>query len=116
MRFFSAMKCGLRYIVRLFWSSRSLRYLAQHSFPDFAALYLDYGTDLPDRLFGAPRVQPLSQKYSCSLETQITSISAAVPARERGVSRSSRTLGTGCGGRGNFGAQMESQGGFLSNL
>src|SRR5207248_8805535 len=29
----------------------------------------------------------------------------------RGVSRSSRTLGTGCGGRGSVGAQSESQGG-----
>src|SRR5437588_812811 len=41
-------------------------------------------TDLPDRLFGAPRVQPLSQKYSCSLLTQITSISAAIPSHTEG--------------------------------
>ena len=30
----------------------------------------------------------------------VTFISAAIPSRERGVSRSSRTLGAGCGGRG----------------
>ena len=58
-----------------------------------------HSPDLPGRLFRDTRVQPLSQKYSSSLLTQITFISAAIPSRERGVSRSSRTLGAGCGGR-----------------
>ena len=45
-------------------------------------------------------VQPLLQKYFPSRLTQIRSISPAVPRPEqRGVSRSSRTLGAGCGGR-----------------
>jgi hypothetical protein len=38
-------------------------------------------TDLPVGLAGHWRVQSLSQKYSCSLLTQITSISAAIPSR-----------------------------------
>jgi hypothetical protein len=63
-----------------------------------------YLSDLP--------VQPLFQKYFRSHLTQITSISPAVPARERGVSRSSRTLGMGCGGRGSVVARGESQGGL----
>jgi hypothetical protein len=35
--------------------------------------------DLPDGLFCESPVQPLSQKYSCSLSTQITSTSIAIP-------------------------------------
>jgi hypothetical protein len=31
--------------------------------------------------------------------TQISSTTRAIPSRKRGASRSSRTLGTGCGGR-----------------
>ena len=59
------------------------------------------GADLPDGQFCAHRVQPLPQKYSSSPHTQITSKSPAVPHPiKRGVSRSSRTLGAGCGGRG----------------
>ena len=38
-------------------------------------------TDLPVGLACHSRVQPLSQKYSCFLLTQITSISAAIPSR-----------------------------------
>jgi hypothetical protein len=38
-------------------------------------------------------VQPHFQKYSRFLPTQITGLFRAVPSRERGVSRSSRTLG-----------------------
>jgi hypothetical protein len=52
---------------------------------------VDKKTDLPDRLFGERPVQSQLQKYSCSRVTQINSISPAVPSRERGVSRSSRT-------------------------
>src|ERR1700726_1137065 len=55
-------------------------------------------SDLPDGRRADFPVQPLLQKYSGFPKTQITSISAAIPSRERGVSRSSRTLGTGCGG------------------
>jgi hypothetical protein len=54
---------------------------------------------LPDGLFSDPRVQPLPQKYSCSLLTQITSISASVPSH-RGATRDRHGRGTGCGGRG----------------
>ena len=43
---------------------------------------------------------PPPQKYSASHCPQIILITLAIPARERGVSRSSRTLGVGCGGRG----------------
>src|SRR5260370_26637789 len=45
---------------------------------------LNRAPDLPDRLFGDFHVQPLSQKYSCSLLTQITSISAAIPRSKEG--------------------------------
>src|ERR1700730_7675764 len=48
-------------------------------------------------------VQSHLQKYSASRLTQIKTITRAVPAHSRGVSRSSRTLGTGCGGRGSVG-------------
>jgi len=53
----------------------------------FSRLYLKSQVttpDLPDRLFNASPVQPLSQKYSCSLPTQITFISAAIPSRTEG--------------------------------
>jgi hypothetical protein len=49
---------------------------------------------------------PLPKNIPPSRATQITSISLAVPARERGVSRSSRTLGMGCDGRGRAVAQI----------
>jgi len=57
-------------------------------------------TDLPDGLSGDFPVQPFPQKNSASRLTQIKFISMAVPALWRGVSRSSQTLGWGCGGRG----------------
>jgi hypothetical protein len=56
--------------------------------------------DLPDGLSGDFPVQPPLQKYFCSRLTQISSLIRAVLSHMRGVSRSSRTLGTGCGGRG----------------
>jgi hypothetical protein len=43
---------------------------------------------------------PPLQKYFASHSPQIIFITLAIPSRERGVSRSSRTLGAGCGGRG----------------
>jgi hypothetical protein len=51
-------------------------------------------------------VQPYQQKYSASLPGQIISSFRAIPSRKRGVSRSSRTLGAGCGGRGNVKRRM----------
>jgi hypothetical protein len=45
-------------------------------------------------------VKPRNQKYFASYPTQISSLICAVPCPQRGVSRSSRTLGRGCGGRG----------------
>jgi hypothetical protein len=56
-------------------------------------------------------VQSRPQKYFPSHFAQIKSISRAIPAHLRGVSRSSRTLGSGCDGRGSVGAQSCSQGG-----
>jgi hypothetical protein len=56
--------------------------------------------DLPDGLHGDLCVQPLTKKYSDFPNTQITTISIAIPSHMRGVSRSSRTLGAGCDGRG----------------
>jgi len=44
-------------------------------------------------------VQSHFKKYSVSDLTQIKTINLAIPSHMRGVSRSSRTLGTGCGGR-----------------
>jgi hypothetical protein len=44
-------------------------------------------------------VQSFLQKDSDFLATQIKFIAPAIPAHMRGVSRSSRTLGSGCGGR-----------------
>src|SRR6202022_4686106 len=55
-------------------------------------------TDLPDGLSGHLPVQPLSQKYSCFLLTQITSISIAVSSY-RGAARDRHGRGAGCGGR-----------------
>jgi len=46
-----------------------------------------------------PPVQSALQKYLPSRLAQITSLVAPIPARRRGVSRSSRTQGMGCGGR-----------------
>ena len=45
-------------------------------------------------------VQSFPQKYFCFLPRQITGVFRASRALRRGVSRSSRTLGAGCGGRG----------------
>jgi hypothetical protein len=45
------------------------------------------------------RVQPLSQKYSCFVLTQITCISITVPPH-RGAYRDRHGRGAGCGGRG----------------
>ena len=72
----------------------------------------DGSADLPDGLCGRSAVQPHFQKYFRSRLTQIKSISLVVPSLWRGVSRSSRTLGAGCGGRGSVGRAMGSQGGF----
>jgi len=47
---------------------------------------------------------PLSPSGKSSLQAR------PIPSRERGVSRSSRTLGAGCGGRGSVGAPREQQG------
>jgi hypothetical protein len=47
----------------------------------------------PDGQITQKSVHPFVQKYSASLQTQINFISIDVPARERGVSRSSQTLG-----------------------
>ena len=49
--------------------------------------------DLPDGQITDLAVQPLREKYSASRSTQIKSIYPAILSRERGVSRSSRTLG-----------------------
>jgi hypothetical protein len=50
--------------------------------------------------FLAPSVQPLLKKYSDFQKYQISSIWSPFRAHKRGASRSSRTLGAGCGGRG----------------
>src|SRR3984893_941921 len=82
--------------------------------PDFAALHPGYGgsprfsdlraaANLFKRINLIPPVQSHLQKYFPSRQTQIKSISPAIPALWRGVSRSSRTLGTGCDGRGSVG-------------
>jgi hypothetical protein len=55
---------------------------------------------LPDGLSGDLPVQRLLQKDSGFRRTQIKSTSQPSRPHKRGVSRSSRTLGTGCGGRG----------------
>ncbi len=51
------------------------------------------------RVFG-PSVQPLLKKYSDFQNSQISPYLAPSRAHKRGASRSSRTLGAGCGGRG----------------
>jgi len=56
-------------------------------------------------------VQSRLQKYSRSLFTQITSISAPVPPH-RGAYRDRHGRGAGCGGRGSVGRAKWSQGGF----
>jgi hypothetical protein len=60
---------------------------------------------VPDGQITDTPVQPFSQKYSGVLFTQITSTSTSSRTHKRGVSRSSRTLGAGCDGRGMSGAQ-----------
>jgi hypothetical protein len=55
--------------------------------------------DLPVGRFVDRGVQPCLQKYFCFRTPQITSRTLRIPSRKRGVSRSSRTLGTGCDGR-----------------
>src|SRR5258706_7264213 len=60
---------------------------------------------LPDGQITDFPVQPSLQKYSASRFTQFTFRTPAVPLPQRGVSRSSRTLGAGCGGRGSVRAR-----------
>jgi hypothetical protein len=52
------------------------------------------------RIKAIPPVQSCLKKYSASCFPQITSIFPPSPPDKRGVSRSSRTLDAGCGGRG----------------
>ena len=56
--------------------------------------------DLPDGQISKNAVHTQSQKYSASRLTRLKSTTPAIPSHKRGVSRSSRTLGTGCDGRG----------------
>src|SRR5260370_36712242 len=56
-----------------------------------------HGADLP---VGQKSVQPRLQKDSASRLTQITFKTLPIPSHKRGVSRSSRPSGEGCGGRG----------------
>jgi hypothetical protein len=56
--------------------------------------------DLLSPINPMPAVQSYFQKYFRSRLPQINPISIAIPSPQRGVSRSSRTLGMGCGGRG----------------
>ena len=53
-------------------------------------------TDLP---VGLKSVHPLREKYSAFAVGQIRCTTRRVPPHQRGVSRSSRTLGAGCDGR-----------------
>jgi hypothetical protein len=62
----------------------------------------DNPIDLPDGRHCQFRVQCLCKKYFVSRETQITLTTLVSRLDQRGVSRSSRTLSAGCGGR--FGA------------
>ena len=55
--------------------------------------------DLPDGHAAQNPVQSSSQEYSASRFAKISIIESAIPSHKRGVSRSSRTLGTGCDGR-----------------
>ncbi len=57
-------------------------------------------------------VQPRAKKQSASRETQISPRTPAIPARKRGVSRSSRTLGWVAVDAKAPGARQVSQGGF----
>jgi hypothetical protein len=57
-------------------------------------------------------VQCSRQKYSASRLPQISPTSPPSRTHERGVSRSSRTLGAGCDGRGSVGRATCSQGGL----
>src|ERR1700748_1853116 len=56
--------------------------------------------DLPDGQIIAPRVQPCSQKYSCSHLAQITSTSPAVPVLSEGRIAIVTDVGLGCDGCG----------------
>jgi hypothetical protein len=51
-------------------------------------------------------VQPRAKNQFASRVTQISPRTPAIPARKRGVSRSSRTLGWACGGRESAGRVM----------
>ncbi len=57
-------------------------------------------SDLPDGQITQKLVQPSSQKYSASSQTQIKSISIDVPARTEGRFAIVTNVGQGCGGRG----------------
>src|SRR5258705_4947485 len=72
--------------------------------------------DLPDGQFVDSAVQPSLQKYSASPFGRNRFIDSAIPSHKRGVSRSSRTLGTGCGGRGSVLRATGSQGGFYESV
>ncbi|SRR6266851_1089303 len=58
------------------------------------------GLLLPDGQISDLAVQPRLQKYFCFRAPQITSRTLPSRAHKRGASRSSRTLGAGCDGRG----------------
>ena len=55
---------------------------------------------LPDRQITQLSVQPRSQKYSCSLQTQITSTSSLSRPHERGRIAIVTDVEAGCDGRG----------------
>jgi len=57
-------------------------------------------------------VQSGAQKESVFWTPQISPTTPAILSRKRGVSRSSRTLGQGCGGRESAARAMRSQGGL----
>jgi hypothetical protein len=57
-------------------------------------------TDLPDELLLRKFVQPLRQKHFCFRQTQIRITTSASRSHKRSVSRSSRTSGKECDGRG----------------
>jgi hypothetical protein len=58
-----------------------------------------HSAELPDGQISARRVQPLLQKYFCSLSTQITGLFHVVPALSEGAYRDRHERGLGCGGR-----------------
>src|SRR5882672_832458 len=72
--------------------------------------------DLPVGQFVDPGVQPPLQKYYASPFGRNRFIDSAIPSHKRGVSRSSRTLGTGCGGRGSVLRAKRLQGGFYESV